>query len=420
MDDLSLFFRFGVALVIGIFVGMQREFADNKEENRELAMGVRTLALMGLLGCTGAFLGDLIGSPWPLVTIILILGAFIGTNHFIEASRGEAGLTTESSGILTILAGALAYWDQLTLAVALGVATAALLSFKPELHRFAKQLTREDVYATLKLAVITAIVLPVLPHKSFGPPPFDVLNPFKIWLLVVFISGISFVGYLLIKITGARKGIGLTGLLGGLASSTAVTLSFTQRSKDASALARPFALAITVAWTVMFARVVIEVAALNIELAKVIVLPLVIPVAAGLGYCVVLFRSQRTDETGEVNFSNPFELGPAITFGLIFTVILVISRAAQVYMGDVGIYLSSVIAGLADVDAIALSVAELSRKPGGIGMETAARSILLAAVANTALKGSIVLVSGAPALRRAIAPGFVLMLLSGLLVAFFM
>ncbi|MCK9274899.1 MAG: DUF4010 domain-containing protein [Syntrophales bacterium] len=416
MDESTLFMRFGVALAIGILVGMQREFAFD-DKNRELAMGVRTLALMALLGCAAAFLSELAESPWLLIIIILILGSWIGMNHYIEAQRGEEGLTTEASALLTVLAGALAFWNQITLAVALGVITAVLLSVKPELHRFAQKLTREDVYATLKMAVITVIILPVLPQESFGPPPFDVLNPFKIWLLVIFISGISFVGFLLIKIAGARKGIGLTGLFGGLASSTAVTLSFTQKSKEAATLAKPFALAITVSWTVMYTRVVIEVAALNAGLAKMLIVPMAIPVAAGLACSLFLFRVQRTAETSDFVFSNPFELGPAITFGVVFSIILVISRAAQVYMGEAGIYLSSIFAGLADVDAIALSVTELTGKSGGIDYGTATRAILIAAVANTALKGAIVLVLGSASLRRAIIPGFVSMFLSGLIVA---
>jgi uncharacterized membrane protein (DUF4010 family) len=284
---------------------------------------------------------------------------------------------------------------------------------------FVRRITREDIYATLKFAVITAIVLPVLPNREIvDTAPFDVLNPHKIWLMVVFISGISFLGYVLVKIVGSRQGIGLTGLLGGLVSSTAVTLSFSQRSQRQSGLAKPFALAIMVSWTVMFSRVVVEVAALNVTLLGVLWLPMAASAAAGLLYCVYLYFSQRTNEAGEVQVSNPFELGPAIKFGLLYAVILLVSNAARLSpLEDTGLYLSSILSGLADVDAITLSVAELS-KVGGLELSTGARAIVLAAMSNTVVKGGIVLSSGSGALRKALLPGFVLMLVAGVGVAF--
>ncbi|HEU19063.1 MAG TPA: DUF4010 domain-containing protein [Deltaproteobacteria bacterium] len=412
MEESGLFIRFGVALIIGVLVGMQREYAFDTP-GKELATGVRTLAVMGLLGCAGAFLSDLMRSPWPLTAIIIIVGIFFAVNYFIDAWNGDTGLTTETSGILTLLAGALAYWDQLALAVAIGVATAVLLSIKPEMHRFVERLTREDIFATMKFAVITAIVLPVLPNRVFGPAPFDIFNPYKIWLLVVLISGISFVGYILIKIAGARKGIGLTGLLGGLASSTAVTLSFTSKSKTDEEFSKPFALAIIVAWTVMFSRVIVEVAVVNFPLARQIFLPIMVPIVAGLAYCIYLYLRHKTDQEADVAFHNPFELVPAVTFGIIFVIILFLSKAAHVYLGDTGIYLSSIVAGLADVDAIALSVADLSRGETGSSLQTAGRAVMFAAVSNTFFKGCLVLFMGAPSLRRAILPGFCLMLVTG-------
>jgi len=293
-----------------------------------------------------------------------------------------------------------------------------LLSAKIELDRFVQRITREDVYATLKFAAITALVLPVLPNRTFGPPPLDVLNPFKIWLMVVLISGISFLGYLLIKLVGPRQGIGLTGLLGGLVSSTGVTLSFAQRSQSEGGLAKPLALGIMVAWSVMFARVVVEVAVLYAALLRALWIPLLAAASVGVGYCLYLYFSQRTERKEEVAFSNPFQLGPAVKFGLIYAVILLVSRAAQMYLGDTGLYVSSIAAGLADVDAITLSMAQLSRAPSGVDTGIAARAVVLATMANTAVKGGVVLTSGARALRRVLWPGFLLMLATGVGVAF--
>lgn len=415
----TLFYRFGVALFIGVLVGLQREAAADEDADRSSKMfaGVRTFALLSLAGCTAAFVADQLGLPWAFIGIILPLGALITAAYVITGLRGDVGLTTEVAAIIVLLAGALCFWDQLALAVALGVVTTALLSFKLELHGFAERLTREDIVATLKFAIITAIILPVLPNESFGPPPFDVLNPYKIWWMVVLISGISFLGYVLIKLVGSRQGIGLTGLLGGLASSTAVTLSFSQRSQKESGFAKPFALAILIAWTIMFGRVLVEVAVTNLPLLAVVWLPITVAGLAGLAYGIYLYFAPRSSEAGGVTISNPFELGPAITFGLLYGLILLVARAAQFYFGDTGVYLSSVLSGLADVDAITLSMAELSSS-GNVELSTAARAIVLATMSNTVVKGGIVLSSGSAALRRALLPGFLLILITGTVLAF--
>jgi uncharacterized membrane protein (DUF4010 family) len=413
-DPSSLFFRFGVSCAIGILVGIQREFSS-EQHARELAAGVRTFGLLGLVGCSAALLSDLLHSPLPLVAVILAMAAFFSINYYFDAAAGKPGLTTKASMVLTLCAGALAYWQQTTtLAVALAVTTAVILSVKIPLHRFVTHLTREDISATLKFAVITAIVLPVLPDRMFGPAPFDIFNPLKLWLFVVFISGISFIGYVLIKAVGPKKGIGLTGLLGGMASSTAVTLSFTGKSRERPDLARPFALAITIAWTVMFVRVLVVVAALNIALVKPILLPVAGSIVAGLACCAYLYRAQKTEHRHDVAFANPFELGLAIKFGLLFALILLFSRAMQVYFGDNGVYASSFLSGMADVDAIAFSMAKL----GGIDPATAARAIVLAAVANTLVKGCIVLFTGTKDLKKAILPGFILMMAVGIALSF--
>jgi len=418
-DHTNLFYRFGAALVIGILVGLQREYAYD-DPSREMFAGVRTFALMALVGGVAAMVAEHLASPWAFTGIVLLVGALIAIAYFVGAQRGKVGLTTEISALVTILTGALCYWNYLPLAAAIAVATTVLLSLKLEVQTLVRRITREDVYATLKFAVISAIVLPVLPNKAFGPPPLDVLNPYKIWLMVVFISGISFLGYLLTKVVGFRQGIGLTGLLGGLVSSTAVTLSFSQRSQTQPDLAKPFALGITVAWMMMFLRVVAEVAALNRALLRMLWLPMAAATAVGLVYSLYLYLAQRTDEEGGVNLSNPFELRPAVTFGLLYAVILLFSKVAQTYLGDMGVYLSSTVAGFTDVDAVTLSLAELGGKVDGIDLTVAARGIVLAATSNTLVKGGIVLVSGSALLRRVTLPGFALMMIAAVSVAFLM
>jgi uncharacterized membrane protein (DUF4010 family) len=412
MENIDLFLRFGVALAIGFLIGLQREFAHGGSE-RDIIAGERTFALFGLSGAVSAMIADELNSSLAFIGIILVLGAFITAAYLVDARKGQVGLTTEVAIVVAITAGALAYWGYLSLALAIGIATTVILSIKLETDRFARSLTREDISAALQLAVISAIVLPILPNESFFPPPFDVLNPFKIWLMVVFISGISFLGYVAIKIVGPEQGIGLTGFLGGLVSSTAVTLSFSERSKREPELSKPFALAITVAWTVMFARVLVEVGVVYQPLLKFVWLPITASGVVGLLYCAYLFFSQRTAEKADVEFSNPFDLLSAIKFGLLYGLVLLISRAAQMYLGDAGLYISSIISGVADVDAITLSMAELSRNDL-IEMPKAALAIVLATLSNTTIKGGIALAMGGKALRKPLSLGIGAILIVGI------
>ena len=416
MEHYELALRFGIALLIGVLIGLEREFARLKEEVKSFA-GVRTFPLIALLGCASGLLVDLAG-PWAFVVVTFLVGLLITVAYAIDAFQQRVGLTTEIASLLVFVCGALAYWDYLDLAAALGVVAFGFLTLKPQLHKLVQRVSSEDLYATLKFAAISLIVLPVLPNQTYGPAPFDAFNPYKTWLMVVFISGISFLGYVLIKIVGPHRGIGLTGFLGGLVSSTAVTLSFAQRSEEERDLARPFALAITLAWTVMFARVVVEVAVLNRDLLQVVWVPMAAAMAAGLVFCVIYYFAQRTRQESDVEVSNPFELGPAVKFGLIYAVILIMAKVAQYYFQDAGVLVASVVAGLTDVDAITLSMAELAGAEGGLSISTGGRAVVLAAISNTVVKGGIALTAGSDRLRRALLPPFLVMLATAAIVAF--
>ena len=421
MDELELYFRFAAALAIGVLVGLEREYNYDPHQPRVgLPAGVRTFGLMGLAGCTGALLSDELNSPLPFVLLLLLLGMIMIVSYGLLVREGHVGFTTEVAGFVTVLAGALCYLDHLPLAAALGVTTTAMLSFKPEVRRVAEAISQADIRAVLRFAAITAIVLPLLPNQTYGPPPFDVFNPFKTWLIVVLISGVSLLGYLLLKFVGARRAIGLTGLLGGLASSTAVTLSFAERSQESPDLSRPLALGLIIAWTVMFGRAVIEVAVLNTELAKRIWLPLLAVAVVGIAAAGYYYFSERGDEGKSISFNNPFELSAAIKFGLLYVAVLFLAKAGEVYLGNLGIYLSSIVSGIAGIDPIALSMAELSGPGGTVDLSTAARAVVLAAMSNTVAKGGIVMITGSPALRRALLPGFILILVAGTGAAIFL
>jgi uncharacterized membrane protein (DUF4010 family) len=420
-EDLHLFSRFGIAIVLGLFVGLQREYAYRRaEDDGELLAGARTYPMIALLGALSALGAAELESPSPLAGTALALGALLAVGHFWRAREQETGLTTEVTALVVFFVGALCYWEYLRLAAALGVGTAVLLSLKVQTHALARRIDREDVYATLKFAVITVIVLPLLPREGFGPAPFDVLVPYNVWLMVVLISGISFLGYVLIKVVGPKRGVGLTGILGGLASSTALTLSVAERSRDAEGLDRAFALAVVSAWSIMFVRVLVEVAVVHPPLLWTVALPVTAVFGTALLYCGYLYFVEPTEAyDGPPTVQNPFRLVPAITFGLLYAAILVVSSGAQAYFGDAGIYVSSVVAGLADVDAITLSMARL-QGAGELSAPAATRAILIAGAANTVLKGVIVALAGTRALRRAVLPGILLIvgasLLAGLLV----
>jgi uncharacterized membrane protein (DUF4010 family) len=417
METTAVITRFGLAFIIGILVGLQREYS-HQQADRELFAGARTLALVALAGCAAALLADLTGVSWIFVVAFMAVSGLIAISYFVTASRGAMGLTSEIAAIMVFLIGGLCYWGRMEIAAALGVGIAVLLSLKVGVRRFVGQISDQDVLATLKFAVITAIVLPLLPNRTFGPAPLDVLNPQNIWLMVVFISAISFIGYVLIKLVGSRRGVGLTGLLGGLVSSTAVTLSFTQQSRNHANLAKPFALAITVAWTMMFVRVLVEAAVLNGDLLKALWIPMGGAGAIGLLYCgYLLFFSRGKGDGEEVALKAPFELGPALRFAIAYAVILVVSRGAQMLLGDAGVYASAALSGIADVDAITLSMARMAGA-GTVEIGTASKAVVLAAMVNTTVKGGMVFALGAVSLRKSILPGLILILAVGLGLAY--
>ena len=401
MSDFDLFTHFAAALVIGMLIGLEREHAAQPEV--QLFAGVRTFALIGLAGCTAALVSTAAGTPLAFVAVLLVLGALLSIAYFVVAGRNDIGLTTEISAVITFLAGALCYWNYLMLAAAIAVITTLLLSLKGEIHRFAHTISRQDIYATLKFGVITAIILPVLPNQSFGPPPFDVLNPQRVWLMVVLVSGISFLGYVLIKLLPGRNGVGITGLLGGLVSSTAVTISSSERSKENPPMARALAFSVVVAWTVMFMRTPIEIGAVDPSLVGAVWLPMVAAALLALAYAGYIYLSLGRSSPSRMQFSNPFELRPALQFGLLYAVILVGARAAQLYFGQSGLYLSAIFGGAADVNAITLSVAELHRT-GSLSAAVAVRAVVLAAIANTLVKAAIVVFVAVPAMRRVVLP----------------
>jgi uncharacterized membrane protein (DUF4010 family) len=413
--SLEPWWRFGAALLIGALVGLEREYIQQRSGDAEFA-GIRTFALLALLGAVAAFFsqrfGIIIFISAYLAIAVLILGSMVGE---IYVHRREEGITTEVVGLLMPFLGAMVIYDNAELAAALAVISALVLASKPALHGLASRMSPADLRATLEFALITAVVLPILPNQVYGP--YGVLNPYAIWLMVVLVSAIGFFGYVLMKLWGAARGISLTGLLGGLVSSTAVTLSFAGRSVEAPALAPSFALAITLASTVLFPRVLVEVALVHPPLLPTMLIPLGFMLTAGLlGAWWLWRRSVPLGGQGAdpVSLKNPLKLTTAITFGLAFGLVLLVVEAANATFGDAGVYAASAITGLVDVDAIALGSANLAAD-GALAEGVAAAAITLAVLVNTAVKAIVALSIGAPALRRNLGRTFGLMIAAGLI-----
>ncbi|MEX1037461.1 MAG: MgtC/SapB family protein [Acidimicrobiia bacterium] len=408
-----------MAIGIGLLVGLQREYAgQNKEE--KLFAGARTFALIGLAGGLAVHVSDVMGTAAIFVAILVAVGGLIFLGYRTSTERdGDVGQTTEVAAIVVFMTGGLAVTGELALAAAIGVATTTLLAIKPQTRELAARISRDDVYATLKFAVLAVLVLPILPTETFGPSPFDAASPFRVGLMVVFISGLSFVGYALMQIVGRRRGFVLTGALGGMVSSTAATLTLSEQSKESDDLANHVALGLLLAWSIMFIRVLVEVAVVNADLLPDVWPAIAAGALAGLGGSAYLYiRSGHHDgEVDDTEFKNPFLLRPALQFGLLYGVILIVSKAASEYFGDTGVYASAVMSGIADVDAITLSLSELSIGERAISNSTASNAIALAAATNTLVKGVLVLMIAQGKVRRIIVPGVLAMVAATLLVS---
>jgi uncharacterized membrane protein (DUF4010 family) len=325
-------------------------------------------------------------------------------------------MTTEISVIATYLMGALAtsrgvvepMSDRLILVAMLGVALTFLLSSKQLFHRLAARIPREDYYATVKFLIVAVIVLPLLPDRAFGP--LGAINARTLGLLVVTISGLSFVGYVAMKLLGARRGLLLGAALGGLVSSTAVTLSFANRTKTEPKLAPVAAGAIAIAWTIMLGRVVVLVGIVYPELLRTLAVPLGAMIAAALVGLLVTFRRTDGDST-ELKLDNPFELGSAIKVTLVFALVLFAMKAAQTYAGDQGLYLAATLGGLTDVDAVTLSSARLAID--AIDALTATIAIVIAIASNTVVKTGLAIGVGGWVLGKRVIVVAVLLIAAG-------
>jgi uncharacterized membrane protein (DUF4010 family) len=390
-----------MVLLLGLLIGLERQHSQKADE--PLFAGFRTFPVIALTGFLSALIARA-GFPWILPVAMAGVIAVAVAAYYVTAQGQHKGATTELVAILTFIFGALAAFDYLIPAAAFAVATTLLLSMKAPLHQLAEKIQEAELYAILKFGIVSVIVLPLLPDRAFGP--FNVVNPRVVWWMVVLISAVSMLGYVLMRFMGARHGIAVTGFLGGLASSTAVTAGLSQKSREANSnVARYFALGIVIASTIMYFRVLFLAAVVAPGLSRELALPLLVPGLLGAMISLVLWRRKEGEAEARLDVKNPMELGQAIKFAVLFAVVLFAARAAHHYFGSAGAYIASGLAGLTDVDAITVSMARLARD-NVMTPNTAGASILLACAANTLVKAGIAFFAGGPSLRKVVTPLF--------------
>ena len=414
--DPILLRNFAIALFIGALIGIEREKKKEQETHAGIG-GLRTFILFAEAGALAAWISRTQQAPLVFVGVGALVCAVIIAGYYFHARANPEsyGLTTEVAAVVTYLLGGAVVFGQPEVSVALAIATSALLAYKQPLHGVVGKLGTEDIYAGLKLLIATFIVLPLLPNETVDP--WGALNPYKLWWLVILISGLSLVGYVAVRWLGPKRGISLTGLFGGLVSSTAVTLSFARRSREEPGIANALATGVLLAWVVMFARVIVEVAVVNAALVGRIAVPMA---AMGLATLLVaLFhyragagaRKGDASKAGGLEVRNPFSLTSAVKFGAFFAVVLLGVKLVEERSSGAGFYVVAAVAGLTDVDAIALSMAAYAKNGGDASI--AVTSIAIAAFSNTITKCAMIAVLGASALKLRMAVATALIVVVG-------
>ncbi len=407
MDIPPVFQTLGISLGLGLLVGMQRE-----RKGADVA-GVRTFPLITLTGTLSALLAESYGG-WIVAAALLgvIAATVVGNIGKFSRDDDDFGITTEIAIIAMFLIGTYVVLGDRGVAVALGAGVAVLLYAKAAMHEFVERLGKKDVRAVMQFALITLVILPVLPNESFGP--FDVLNLRNIWLMVVLVSGISFIGYVLYKLFGARAGVIAAGLLGGAISSTATTASYAQRVHHNGAGAMIAAVAILLASVVSIVRVFIEMVVVAPSFARTAALPLSALIGAGLLLALGAWFMSRSAAGDIREPDNPVELKPALIFAGLYAAVLLAVAAGKEWFGSTGLYVVAVLSGLTDLDAITLSTSRLVGSEESIEASTGWRIIIVAIVANLAFKAGLAGVIGGWRLLRLILIPFGALTLIGL------
>jgi uncharacterized membrane protein (DUF4010 family) len=387
-----------VSACLGALIGLIRQWSDQQTQTGPVDFGgVRTYSLWALLGCLAAFVSEnYIAAVLPVA--MTLVGAHLVITHIKDASGKYPGGTSFAASMLTCLIGALVNWGHTQGAIVVAAFTMVMLGIKQPVHSITSRFTTDDIRGTLQFVAITGVILPLVPDRAMGP--FDAFNPYSTWLMVVLIAGVGFLGYVLMRLLGAKAGIAVTGLLGGLASSTATTLAFSKRSKTTPALSSDYAFAIVLACTTMYARLAVMVGFIDPQLILTLLVPTLVMAAPGMLYSAWVWFSRRSAADPEVHppaITNPLGLKTSIQFAALYAI-----AAFLIKLVTANGWLSAVpplafLSGLTSVDAMSLLMAN-NRVEGTTAMQLAAQAVIMASLANTLAKGVISVVCGSRAL----------------------
>lgn len=402
-----------IALLLGAIIGTQRGWVMRHGVEGSRVAGIRTFSLVALLGGLIAVLGK-IYTPILLGLALIALVCLAGVAFVVRQRQSEdLSITGVVSLLITFTIGSLAVSGEAVLAAAAAVITALVLDNKRELHDALQKLQEYELDAALRLLLISIVLLPLLPNQSFGP--WNALNPYEIWWMVVLIASISFVGYFAIKIGGTERGILFTSLFAGLSSSTALTLQFSQLSKEQPRISPLLASGVLLCCGTMFPRLIIVLMVLNPLLVQ-----LLAPIILTMMLVMYLFawriwRNSNVESIEQDNKQkNPLALRSAVFFGIVLAAIMLLSHALSDWFGSAGTLILAALSGITDVDAISLALGRQSTQ--SLAITTAALGIVIAASVNTLVKMGMVVVLGDKALSRRVAPAMLMSIISGVVV----
>jgi uncharacterized membrane protein (DUF4010 family) len=408
---------FIASLSMGALIGLIRQWADRHsttaKDHLDQSAGMRTYALWSLLGALSVHI-SVTQQPGLFLLAFGLFGAFLITAFVVDQWRhGSLGLTSFSVALITFLNGALVMWGEGRIALAVCAALGLLIAAKPASHAFTEKLKSEDIRVSLQFLVVSGLILPMVPNHGFGPS--DVINPYKIWWMVVLISGLGFAGYLGMRLLGTRAGVIVTGIAGGMASSTATTLALSRTSRQYPALSGSLSIGILLASTIMFARVWVIVFALLPVLAAELILPfclMALPGVLMLLFSMLTSGKRTTIDMPEI--TNPLTLSVAVKFALLYGAVILLVSLSQRWSADQGTYVIAFLSGLTDMDAIALSMIDLVKLDRMQNLQ-ASDCIVIAAIANTLFKAGFAMAIGSPKLRLSTGIGMGSMVIAGAL-----
>lgn len=385
-----------LSLVLGFLIGLQREMNTIYSNKTQDFGGARTFSMISLFGYLSAWVTAFF--PYFFLIAAVVMGLLLIAAYIVNSvSISEKGATTEFAALVTFVIGGMLNFSLPIFSVFTAIIVLFILNIKDTVREYEQTITKKDLSAAILFMIMTFVILPILPDRAIDP--MGMVNLYRIWIMVVLVAGISFFGYIAIRILGSTHGIGVAGLFGGLVSSTAVAMSMARRVHENGFLVKNLALGIALASSMMLIRAGLEMWVINPDITRHFIIPIAVGTLSGYGYIAMLyFTSKREDIPQNMEFKNPFDLKEALVMGLVFGATLALITLSNRYIGDMGVYAVALVSGIADVDAIILSLSSLAKN--GLNPATAQYAILIAIISNTVAKSALVLFFGKLALFR--------------------